>query len=156
MDTDSNYMALTDDFDNLIKPEMRGHFEKHKNDWFPRTDTEENKAYDKRKPGLFKEEWHGNGMIALSSKTYCCWDTEGEVNKFSCKGAQKARNKEIFIREAFTRVLDEKEVISCQNKGFRFIDKNIKTYEQNKVALTPIYVKGIVMDDGVHIRPLDL
>jgi hypothetical protein len=24
------------------------------------------------------------------------------------------------------------------------------------VGLTPIYVKGVVMDDGVHIRPLDL
>ena len=48
MDTDSAYMAVTDDFEKLIKPEMRGDFEKHKNEWFPRTDTDEHKAYDKR------------------------------------------------------------------------------------------------------------
>ena len=30
----------------------------------------------------------------------------------------------------------------------------MKTYEQHKVGLSPIYTKGIVMDDGVHIRPI--
>jgi hypothetical protein len=151
MDTDSNYMAVTDDFENLIKPEMRVHFEKHKHDWFPRTD--ENKAYDKRKPGLFKEEWSGNGMIALCSKTYCCW---GAYDKVSCKGTQKTRNMDILVKDSFTRSLNNEEVISGQNKGFRVIEKTIKTYEQNKVALTPVYVKGVVMDDGMHIHPLPL
>ena len=32
----------------------------------------------------------------------------------------------------------------------------MKTYEQNKIGLTPIYVKGVVMDDGIHIRPLSI
>ena len=32
----------------------------------------------------------------------------------------------------------------------------MKTYEQDKIGLTPIYVKGVVMEDGVHIRPLDI
>jgi hypothetical protein len=133
---------------------MKQQFERDKDNWFPRTDTEVNKAYDKRKPGLFKTEWTGNWMTALSSKTYFCRGTEGY--KLSCKGAQKARNKEQLNEDAFNRSLNKNEVISCQNKGFRFIDKDIKTYEQNKIALTPIYVKGVVMDDGVHIHPLSL
>ena len=49
-------MALSDDFDELIKPALRNEFEKDKINWFPRTDTKENKAFDKRKPGIFKEE----------------------------------------------------------------------------------------------------
>jgi hypothetical protein len=154
MDTDSAYMALADDFEALIKPEMKSDFEKHKNRWFPRTDTVDHKAYDKRTPGLFKLEWTGNGMIALNSKTYYCWGDSS--SKLSSKGVQKSRNEEVLNKEAYSRCLVKNEMISGQNKGFRFIDSTIKTYEQNKTALTPIYVKGVVMDDGLHIRPLSI
>jgi len=39
-------------------------------------------------------------------------------------------------------------------KGFRFDNKEIKTYEQHKVGLSTVYTKGVVMDDGIHIRPI--
>jgi hypothetical protein len=156
MDTDSAYMALSaNGINNLIKPEMREEFEREKDNWFPRTDTNENKAYDKRKPGLFKEEWSGDAMIALSSKTYYCSALAGG-DKVSCKGTQKDRNKDVLIKDSFKKALDDGTTIDCKNKGFRFIDKTMKTYEQDKVGITPIYVKGVVMDDGIHIRPLDL
>ena len=29
--------------------------------------------YDMRTPGLFKEEWSGDGIVALNSETYFCW-----------------------------------------------------------------------------------
>ena len=45
MDTDSAYMALTDDFEKLIKPTLRKEFEKDKNNWFPRTGTKEHSNY---------------------------------------------------------------------------------------------------------------
>ena len=61
MDTDSAYMALSDDFQNLIKPELRNEFDADKNNRFPRTDKPENKAFDKRNPGLFKIEYDRNG-----------------------------------------------------------------------------------------------
>ena len=32
----------------------------------------------------------------------------------------------------------------------------MKTYEQDKIGLTPIYIKGVVMADGVHIHPLNI
>ena len=153
MDTDSAYMALTDDFENLVKPELRNEFVKNRNTWFPRTDTNENKAFDKRKPGLFKTEHEGDGMIALCSKTYYTW---GSKDKFSSKGVQNERNNTILKKDEYQRCLVDEKTIDCQNKGFRYIDGTMKTYEQDKIGLTPIYVKGVVMDDGIHIRPLNI
>lgn len=74
MDTDSAYIAISgDSVESLVKPELEQEFQKDKCNWFPRTNTPENKAYDKRTPGLFKEEWSGDGIIGLSSKTYYCF-----------------------------------------------------------------------------------
>ena len=153
MDTDSAYMALTDDFDKLIKPELRNEYELDKNNWFPRTDSTESKAYDKRKPGLFKLEWEGDGMIALCSKTYYCW---GSKDKLSSKGTQQNRNKDILKKETYQKCLNNEEIIYVKNKGFRYSDRTMKTYEQDKIGLSSVYVKGVVMDDGIHIRPLDI
>ena len=58
MDTDSAYIAIAGpSVESLVKPELKGEFEKDKVNWFPRTDTPEHKAHDKTTPGLFKEEW---------------------------------------------------------------------------------------------------
>ncbi|KAI8515563.1 hypothetical protein Bbelb_063760 [Branchiostoma belcheri] len=63
MDTDSAYIAISADrLEDVIKPHMRERYENEKHLWFPRTDTPENAAYDKRTPGLFKEEWAGDGI----------------------------------------------------------------------------------------------
>ena len=153
MDTDSCYMALSDIFENLIKPELREEYEIDKKNWFPRTDTDENKAYDKRTPGLFKEEYVGDGMVALCSKTYYC---VGKKDKFSVKGTQKQRNRDILNFSTYKKCLETSENVESVNRGFRFIDKYTKTYEQTKICMTNIYVKGVVMEDGVHIHPLDI
>jgi hypothetical protein len=151
MDTDSAYMALTGDFENIVKPELREEFKTDKYKWFPRTDTEEHKKLDKRTPGLFKIEYEGDGMVALCSKTYYVW---GDKNKVSSKGLQHRRNAEVLSKEKYLQCLFNRETIDGTNKGFRFEQKSMKTYEQNKVGLTPIYTKGVVMDDGIHIRPI--
>jgi hypothetical protein len=151
MDTDSAYMALTDDFEKLIKPELREEFERDKVNWFPRTDTTEHKMYDKRKPGLFKIEFEGDGMVALCSKSYYVW---GVKNKCSAKGIQQKRNIEILNKNTYLRCLQNQEQIIGNNKGFRFTDKCIKTYELNKTGLSSIYTKGVLFEDGIHIRPL--
>ncbi len=50
--SDSLYMALSgDSLDALVRPSMRQEWEDVKKNWFPRTDTPENEAYDKRTPG---------------------------------------------------------------------------------------------------------
>src|SRR5271165_5108450 len=151
MDTDSAYMALTDSFEKLIKPKLQKEFELDRYNWFPRTDTPENEAYDRRKPGIFKEEYNGDGMVALCSKTYYCW---GSKNKHSSKGVQQARNIEILNKENCKSCLDNSKTVSCQNSGFRFIGKAMTTYTQDKIGLNSIYVKGVVMNDGNHIHPL--
>ena len=69
IDTDSVYIAIA----GLVKPELRQEFELDKCNWFPRTDTVEHRAYDKRTPRLFKVEWEGQGIIGLCSKTYYCF-----------------------------------------------------------------------------------
>ena len=88
-DTDSAYMALSgESLESLVKPELREAFEANhlRAHWFLQTDTVEHRAYDKRTPGLFKEEWQGNGIIGLCSKTYYFF---GAKDKFRCKGVSK-------------------------------------------------------------------
>lgn len=51
-DADSLYIALSgDNLESVIKPELRKEWEIVKKDWFPRTDTKENAAFDLRTPG---------------------------------------------------------------------------------------------------------
>jgi len=145
MDTDSAYMALTDEIENIIKPELRDEFKFNKHKWFPSTDR------DKRTPGLFKIEYEGNGMVALCSKTYYVW---GDKDKVSSKGLQKRRNSEVLTKDRYLQCLFNSESISGINMGFRFERKMMKTYEQSKIGLTPLYTKAIVMEDGIHIRPI--
>ena len=55
MDTDSAYIAISgESAESLVKPELKAEFEADKCNWFPRTDTHEHKAYDKRTPGLLR------------------------------------------------------------------------------------------------------
>lgn len=74
MDTDSAYVAVSEEsVESSVKPELRVEFDQDKC---------KHKAYDKRKPGLFKVEWEGQRIVALCFKTYYCFGTK---DKFSCK-----------------------------------------------------------------------
>lgn len=154
MDTDSAYIALTGDFEELVKPELKEDFYKNYHKWFPRRDTPENAARDMRTPGLFKVEFEGIGMVALCSKMY--FVLGNDKNKFSCKGMQHSNNQNILNFETYKQVLFSGLHNTCTNRGFRFINKEIVTYEVSKSGLTSVYDKGVVMDDWNHIRPLDI
>lgn len=66
MDTDSAYIAFSsENLDELVKPHLVTHFIENQHLWFGRDDTEVNKLYDKRTPGLFKLEFKGDGIVAL-------------------------------------------------------------------------------------------
>jgi len=108
--------------------------------------------YDKRTRGLFKIEFTGIGAIALCSKAYYVW-SENKF-KYSSKGVQKCRAK--FNKEQYYNCLNLKQYITCNNMGFRKHNGQIKTFIQNKIGLTPIYTKGVVMNNGVNIVPLNL
>ena len=181
MDTDSAYMAFSAEnpFEELIKPELRDHFNQNKADWFPRDD---HAKYDSKTPGLFKEEWRGNGIYALASKNYICYKPdEGHKLKISSKGVQGSRdvckdskcakckelnvvncktirNADVLCPEAFNKVITQKVSISATNKGFR-VDKttqSIITYEQTKTGISFYYDKRKVLEDGINTVPLDI
>ena len=66
MDTDSAYFAFAyDELDQGVKPKV---------DWCDWLEAKGKYLVldkkNKRTPGLFKEEWQGEGMICLKSKTY--------------------------------------------------------------------------------------
>ena len=143
MDTDSFYMALSaNDFDEIIKPEMKELYKEEKKNWLV---TDE---YSKRVPGLFKAEFQGKRMIALTSKCYYA-DSGGDegVKKFSCKGVSRRQNKMNWDRykNALFGSLDK-----ARNIGFRKRDNHIVTYEQSKLGLSAYYDKRIVHEDGIH------
>ena len=152
MDTDSAYIAISgESIEKLVKPELTTEFQQDKKNWFPRTDTAEHKAYDKRTPGLFKVEWEGDGIVALCSKTYYCW---GSKDKFSCKGVNKRTNE--INKDKYINVLLTKQSGSGTNKGFRVLNNTVYTYTQVRNAFSYFYPKRKVLEDGVTTLPLDI
>ena len=145
MDTDSFYMALSsDDFDEIIKPEMKELYKEEKKKWLV---TDE---YSKRVPGLFKPEFKGKRMIALTSKCYYADNgasQDGSAKKFSCKGVSRRQNEMNWerYRKALFGSFDK-----VTNIGFRKRDNHIVTYEHSKLGLSAYYDKRIVHEDGIH------
>jgi hypothetical protein len=148
---------------------MRDEFEKDKSNWFPRTGTKENKAFDKRKPCLFKEEFIGKGIVALSSKLYYVKGFDSK-DKFSSKGIQQKHNEDIMNYETYKSVVLDNKMYMATNKGMRiFNDKQITkeksdvnqnrkiyNYVCEKVGLTQKYDKRIVLGDGISTVPLNI
>lgn len=154
MDTDSAYLALAaEDLEYLLKPEMKELYIQDKPNWFPRTDNEEHKQYDKRTPGLFKVEWEGDGIVALNSKMYYCFGTK-EKDKFSCKGINKRHND--VKKDLYLEVLQTKRPHSGENKGFRVKDNQVYTYSQLKTGFTYFYPKRKVLQDGIQTTYLEI
>ena len=78
---------------------------------------------------LFKEEWAGDGIIGLSSKTYYRF---GGKDKFSCKGVNKKTNE--INKEKYLNVLLTKQSSAGLNKGFRI---PINKFEMALPTFTP-------------------
>jgi len=163
MDTDSAYIAFSceNPFSEAIKPELQEHFKQHKYDWFPRDYNEKVAKFDRRTPGLFKDEWSGDAMVSLSSKNYICYmpDTSYKV-KVSAKGVQqgRGRNSDVLNPDGFESVVNDQLTLSGTNKGFRISKetKGIITYTQQKTALSYWYDKRKVLEDGISTIPLEI
>ena len=103
MDTDSLYLALSkENLEDVILPKKRAepsqlrskdctdNFTASATDsFFPRTCCNVHKNYDKREPGLFKEEFRCAEKLCLCSKTYCSYDKRTNEYKFSSKVLNK-------------------------------------------------------------------
>ncbi|KAG2826262.1 hypothetical protein PC118_g22490 [Phytophthora cactorum] len=110
MNTDSAYIAFSyeNPFQDCIKPELREHFKQHKYDWFPRDYNNDVAKFDRRTPGLFKDEWSGDAMVSLSSNNYICYlPDESYKVKISAKGVQQGggRNSDVLNPDGFENVV---------------------------------------------------
>ena len=176
MDTDSAYLALAgESVDDLVTPELREHYFRYRSQWLPSECCVDHKseyvrcrlaghpwigsasccvarkAYDKRTPGLFKVEWSGDGFVGLCSKTYYCF---GPTDKYSTKGLSKRHNE--IDKDAFLEVLTNRRSGSGKNRGFRVNHSSVLTYVQERAALTYIYAKRVVLEDGVSTGPVNV
>ncbi|ETP31426.1 hypothetical protein F442_19711 [Phytophthora nicotianae P10297] len=159
MDTDFAYMAFSCEkpFEEYIKHELRDHFEQHKYEWFPRDYNKKVAAFDRRTPGLFKEEWRGDAMVSLSSKNYICYlPDERHKVKVSAKGVEQGggRNKDVLNLKGFETVVRDRTTLQGTNKGFRLCKntKSIITYTQQKTALNYCYDKRRVLEDDQSLK----
>ena len=150
MDKDSFYYAISkDEYNKLQKIEG----------WFLSNNTKlvdigiptkiTKSLYENYTPGLFKLEYEGIEMIALTQKTYIL-DTNLGKYKTAAKGAQKHINS-LIIKE-YKNALFDNSIISGTNKGFRMHDGQMSTYEQNKTILTSQYSKRVIIDN-IYTRP---
>ena len=115
-------MAITsENFEDLIKPELKEEFLEDRSNWFPRNDNAENEKYDNRTAGLFKTEFVGDGMCCLSSKLYYCLGELNKKDKFSSKGVQKKNNSSMLNYNNFKNVLHSNIPLYCENVGMRFM-----------------------------------
>ena len=150
MDTDSAYMAVSHpDWESLVKPELRETYEAERDSWLPRRDHYD---FDKRTPGLFKEEWSGDEITSLSSKTYYCSGADGD--KFSCKGVSRSN----ITMQLYRNVLHTQTSALGTNRGMRLFpqDHEMRSYAQQKAAFTYFYGKRKVQDDGITTTYLDI
>ena len=182
MDTDSAYMALSGPLEKIVRPDCRRTFYEEYGRWFPRPfclqhETEfvktklaeaeggpgwterpccaATRTYDRRTPGLFKVEFEGDGMIALNSKTYYCWDNASDDRfKYSCKGIIKANND--LRADHYKRVLFDACIESGTNKTFTLKDNCMYTQSTRRSGLSYAYTKRVVADDGVSTSNLRL
>ena len=207
MDTDSYYMVLaTPTLEDAIRPELRRAFFEGYHSWFPSPACDkhrkefveartahrpwspagqccrERQAFDKRTPGLFKLEYKGDGIVALCSKTYCCFgqcvtdqDTyrrlypngdgllcsedrcrfgKGCQTKTSAKGLSKRLN--YLARDKYIQVLRSRRSGGGTNRGFKTDGRDMHTYTQTRDALSYFYIKRKVGPDGTSTFPMDI
>ena len=178
MDTDSLYMVLsTASLEEAVRPELRRAFFEEYHHWFPseccddhrqefvncKTRGEawvathpcclERKALDKRTPGLFKLEYKGDGIVALCSKTYCCFGANA-TTKTSAKGISKRLNK--LTRKRYLKVLKKQISGKGHNVSFKHHKAQIYTYKQSRASLSYFYIKRRVHEDRVTTSPLNI
>ncbi|GMF64760.1 unnamed protein product [Phytophthora lilii] len=102
--------------------------------------------FDRRTPGLFKDEWLGDAMVSLSSKNYICYlPDESYKVKVSAKGIQQGggRKNGVLNPDGFETVVRDRITLQGTSKGFRLSKetKSIITYSQTKTALNYYYDK---------------
>ena len=106
-----------------------------------------------RTPGKWKLEAEGDEMICLNSKTYILQNTGDCSKKISTKGVSKTQNN--YTINQFKDVLESQRSVCGINRGIKTVKRNeIMTYTQTRTALTYMYIKREVLDDGINTIPI--
>ena len=144
MDTDSAYFAISGEcLRDVVRSDLLLEYDKEVKNWLASDKDSE------RTPGLFKLEFIGSKMIAITPKCYFVQGKQG--TKYSCKGMSKTQNDLNWRR--YMNVL-QGYLDKAKNVGFRIHDQGVVTYEQNKLGLSAFYDKRMVLPDGIHTKPL--
>jgi hypothetical protein len=158
-DTDSFYWAVAgrgnSGFQDIIKDEefyMKHIGEYLTSDFYGVSKTFDNPldkmCFDKRFGGLAIEKQSKN-MVALASKLYVIWDDEKEINK--AKGVSQK-----FKRDQYLEVLEQGKIVQGANRTLTMKDGSMSHIHTTKTALTAIYTKMRVLQDGSFCSPLFL
>ena len=143
MDTGSMHMAISGEFDKIVRPKLREYDHGGKAEFLSTS------KYHERTPGLLAE-FQGKRMITLTIKCYYANDGKAE-HEISFKGVRKKQNSMSWERylEALNGSID-----TATNMRFRPYEQGIVTYTQDKLGLSACYDKRIVDPDGIHTKPL--
>ena len=71
------------------------------------------------------------------------------------QGYPKAGN-DMCYKQFENVLLNPKEKHLVLNKGFRYVEGYMKSYEQVKKGLSDVYHKRIVQADGITTKPLNI
>jgi hypothetical protein len=94
-------------------------------------------------------EKESKNMIALASKMYVIWNDTKETGK--AKGVS-----EHFKHTQYQEVLEKRKIINGTNRTLRMNEGEMSHIAVNKRALTAIYLKYKVSNDGSFCSPLFL
>ncbi|XP_076815041.1 uncharacterized protein LOC143461131 isoform X2 [Clavelina lepadiformis] len=177
-DTDSYYLALSaPDLGSAVRKDRLREFYSNVHLWLPSKACDDHREefiqsgvcgevwdnsdkaccrnreiYDRRTLGLSKVEFQGDGCIALCSKTYYTFGRSG--CKLACKGLSKKLNH--FTKQRYMNVLLSQTSGKGINRGFISRNNQVFTYEQERRALSYLYIKRTVLDDGISTKPLSI
>jgi len=145
-------MALSDDLENLVKPERIQEHELVKYQWFLKDDS----SYEARFPGKLKTEFESSdGMfVGLSSKCYVIGRNDDVNDKICSKGVHHSikLNRDQF-RETLYDVKHE-EYGSSQLFTYSKQSTQMNTVIQRRKLLNSFYTKFCVQSDLVTVKPL--
>ena len=114
--------------------------------FFPRKCCNSCQTKDLLTPFVFKEEFYGDLLLAVSSKTYLA--RSKDQFKISSKGVSVATLKKNDPEQIFRNTIQNKKPYFTSNRGFRIVRDGIVSYSQFKLAFSYLYIKR-----GLHNEP---
>ena len=149
--------SLEEWFERRIKPEMKEKFAALRNEYFVLAGNSDEARRSFFKAGIWKQEYIGQIAFGLSSKIYSVFrfeDKEEKLVKLSCRSVPHNCIKNIRALDFF-KVLHYHEPVTVCYESFNFILGDMYHEKNFKCAITPYYIKRVVLPDFTT-KTLDL